>query len=171
MVQQQRLGEIAGDLEVRVVHEVGNEVGVLGKHFAERDAPVGRRQESLLVDRIQDRGEQAVRDEGTDDFRVLLGLAVLDDPDQHGAFEALGIQPIGELGGDEFAAVVLDEEVHALGGELAAGVAEEFDDDFLPLGVARVDFLDVGKETLEVGWALRDFSGDGVQLVLWNRTE
>ena len=73
----------------------------------------------LVVDREEDRAEQARRDEVVEQLREFLRVAVLDDPEEDRRAKVLLGLPALERGGEFVGVAVFDEEIDALGRELA----------------------------------------------------
>ena len=97
------------------------------------------------------------RDEVVEQLGEFLRVAVLDDPEEDGRAQVLLGLPALEGGGELVGLAVFDEEVDALGGELALRGLEEGEDDVAPL--ERMGLLDEVEETgLEMD---RDLLGDG----------
>jgi hypothetical protein len=87
-------------------------------------------------------------------------VPVLDDPEEHRGPQVLLGLPALERGGEVVGVAVLDQEIDALGRELALGDLEQVEDDVPALD--RVGLLD---ELEEVALELdRDLLGDGRQV-------
>ena len=96
-------------------------------------------------------------------IRVLLRVAVLNDPEENGLLEVLLCLPAKEGFLDFVGEAVFDEEVDAVGGELAGAVLEEGETDFLPVcWMGSLDCLEGA--SLGVGWKFVDQMVEAVDI-------
>src|SRR5690606_31878352 len=159
LVEHEGVGEVAGGLGVGGGQEVGDEVGVVAEDFGQGDAAGAGGLEGLVVDGVEDGAEQTGGDEVVQELGELLGVAVLDDPEKDGGAQVLLDLPAFEGGGEFLGVAVLDQEVDALGGELALGGFEEVEDDVAVLD--DVGLLDEFEQAaLELNGEFFDDVGD-----------
>ena len=125
-------GEVEDRLAVGLLafgrgEDVRDQFLVLDEFVGQRDAGGRIGFERLGVDRREDRAEERRGDEAADDGGVLLGVAVLDDPDDHRGAEFAGLEPLGEARGDGLGEVLVAEVGDGFGDELggaALGAAD-----------------------------------------------
>ena len=127
-----RAGEVEDGLAVGLLavggdEDVRDELLVLDQFVGERDAGRGIGLEGLRVDRRQDGAEERGVDQATDDVGILLGIAVLDDPDDDRGAQFAGLKPLGETTGDGGGEFLVAEVRDGFGDELggaALGAAD-----------------------------------------------
>ena len=94
--------------------------------------------ERLIVDREEDRAEEAWSDQIVEQLREFLRVTILDDPEEHGSAEILLHLPALEGFGEVVDVVVFDEEINTLGGKLPLARLEQVED-----GVPTLDGVSV----------------------------
>ena len=166
LVQEEGVREVAGRLGVGGREQVGDQLGVVAQDVAERDAAGAGGLEGLVVDREEDGAQEPRGDQVVQQLGELLRVAVLDDPEEDRRAQVLLGLPALEGGGEVVGVAVLDQEIDALGRELALGDLEQVEDDVAALD--RVGLLDQLEEAaLELDG---DLLGDGGQVAeRWRR--
>ncbi len=160
LIEEEGVREIAGGLGIGGGEEVADQVGVVAEDFSEWDAAGVGGLEGFVVDREEDRAEKARGDEVVEEFRELLRVAVLDDPEENRGAEVLLDLPAFEGSGEFVGVAVFNEEVDALGGELALARFEEGEGDVAGFDGVRL-FDEVEEAALELD---RDLFRDGGEI-------
>ena len=89
LIQHQRVREIAGRFRISGGEQVSDQVGVFAQDVGQRNAARAGGLQRLVVDREENRAEQARRDEIVEQLREFLRVAVLDDPQQNRSAQVL----------------------------------------------------------------------------------
>ena len=166
-----RAGEVEDRLAVGLLafgrrEDVRDQLLVLDELVGQRDAGGRIGFERLGVDRREDGAEEGGVDQAADDGGVLLGVAVLDDPDDHRGAEFAGLEPLREARGDGLGEVLVaevgdgfrDELGGAALGAADVAVAEEVEGAVGP-AVAVVGAHEV-QQAADLLGGVRDVEGD-----------
>jgi hypothetical protein len=157
LVEEEGVGEVARGLGIGRRKEVGDQLGVVAQDVAEGDPAGARGLEGLVVDREEDGAQEPRGDQVVQQLGELLRVAVLDDPEEDRRAQVLLGLPALEGRGQVLGVAVLDQEIDALGRELALRDLEQVEDDVAALD--RMGLLDQLEEmALELDG---DLLGDG----------
>ena len=119
LIQHQRVCEIAGRFWISGREQVSDQIGVLAQDVRQRNASRAGRLQSLVIDREENRAEQARSNQVVEQLRKFLRVTILDDPEKNRGAQILFGLPTLECRSEFVGVALFDEKVDALGREFA----------------------------------------------------